>query len=285
LSGDPPTGPAAPAQPYYFNLGDMRLINNRWGSDKLGCNDANTESVCINSDGSIGWKFNRPACGGMRGDPDFPEVEFGVAPFGNQSSNLTSPPYSSTTLLPIQISALNSATLNLSNYNTTITSGSGSYWDSNFEFWISEEDPTKNANAGVYAEIIIFLGWEANRQSSTGGGWACMVSGTVPNTNFNLCHQSDTWSTGPQWRFFNFVAANGPLSSFNGTVDIKAILDWIMQNYSKSTNSALPSFSNSMWLTRIEVGTEINDNTQGSAKINNLSFSINGTSKSVQFGN
>ena len=75
------------------------------------------------------------------------------------------------------------------------------------------------------------------------------------------------------------------MTTFSGTVDIKAILDWLMQNYAKSTNSALPSFSNSMYLTRIEVGTEINDSTQGSAKINNVSFAINGTTKALQFGN
>jgi hypothetical protein len=285
LSGDPPTGPTPPAQPYYFNLGDIRLINNRWGSDKLGtCSPATQQQVCINSDGSLGWSFNRGNCGDTgHADPDFPEVEFGVAPFGNQSPLLTSPAYSSTTLLPIQISNLNSATLSLSSFSTTLSDPT--FWDSNFEFWISEEDPTKNANAGVYAEVIVFLGWEANRQGTTNGGWQCMVSGTVPNTNFNLCHQSDAWSTGPQWRFFNFVAGNGPLTSFSGTVDIKAILDWIMQNYAKSTNSALPSFSSSMWRTRIEVGTEINDSTAGSAKINNVSFAINGTTKSLQFGN
>ena len=117
LSGTPPTGPNPPAQPYYFNLGDMRLINNRWGSDALNCSGT-VESVCINTDGTIGWNFNRKTCYPTTppsGDPDFPEVEFGVAPFGNQSSNLTSPPYSSTTLLPIQLSALSSATLNMSN--------------------------------------------------------------------------------------------------------------------------------------------------------------------------
>jgi hypothetical protein len=37
-----------------------------------------------------------------------------------------------------------------------------------------------------------------------------------------------------------------------------------------------------MWLTRIEVGTEVDDNTQGVAKLNNLTFEINGTSKSAQ---
>ena len=293
LSGAPPVGPVAPAQPYYFNLGDMRLINNRWGSAKLNCSGV-TESVCINTDGTIGWNFNRPACGGMRGDPDFTEVEFGVAPFGNQSSNLTSPPFSSTTLLPIQISALNSATLNMSNYNTTITSdASRSYWDSNFEFWISKEDPTKTANAGVYAEIIMFLGYEPGRTSSTAtpiAGWTCESNhtGTVNagGATFNLCHQSDTWANG-QWRFFNFNLSNAPQNSFNGTVDIKAILSWVMSNYGTSTATSgggMGSFSNSMYLTRIEVGTEIDDSTAGSVKISNLTFNINGTSKSVTLG-
>jgi hypothetical protein len=292
LSGDPPTGPNPPSSPYYFNLGDMRLINNRWGSDALGCTGT-TESVCINTDGTFGWKFNRPACGGKRADPDFPEVEFGVAPFGNTSSNLTSPPFSSTTLLPIQLSALNSATLDLSNYNTTITSGNTSYWDSNFEFWISREDPTKNANAGVYAEIIMFLGYEAGRTNSSAtpeAGWTCESNhtGTVNagGATFNLCHQSDTWANS-QWRFFNFNLSNAPQNNFNQTVDIKAILSWVMSNYGTSTATSgggMGSFSNSMYLTRIEVGTEIDDSTAGSVQISNLTFNINGTSKSATFG-
>ena len=146
LSGDPPTGPTPPAQPYYFNLGDMRLINNRWGSDALGCSGT-TQQVCINSDGSLGWNFNRGNCGDTNhADPDFPEVEFGVAPFGNQSALLTSPTYSSTTLLPIQISSLNSATLTLSSFSTTFSNPT--YWDSNFEFWISQEDPDQERQRG-----------------------------------------------------------------------------------------------------------------------------------------
>ncbi len=41
----------------------------------------------------------------------------------------------------------------------------------------------------------------------------------------------------------------------------------------------------SMWLTRIEVGNEIDDNTAGSAQVNNVTFEINGTSKTPQFTN
>ena len=256
----------------YLNLGDMRLINNRWGSDALNCGGTQ-QSVSINSDGSFGWTFNRPTCGGMKGDPDFPEVEFGVAPFGRTSSLLTTPAFSSTKLLPIQIKNLKSATANIDTFNSNFQKPT--YWDSNFEFWISKQDPTQNDNAGVYAEIIAFVGWQSDRLSKP-NGWPCDKSGNVTagGSSFNLCHQSDTWSNG-QWRFFNFNVNNGPMSTFNSNVDIKAMLDWVMQNYS--------GFTTDMWLTRIEVGTEVDDNTQGTGKINNLTFEINGESRSAQF--
>src|SRR6185436_11157548 len=75
----------------YLNLGDMRLINNRWGSDELGSGCGTTQKVYINSDRTIGWDFNRPVCGGAKAKPDYPEVEFGVAPFGATSPLLTTP--------------------------------------------------------------------------------------------------------------------------------------------------------------------------------------------------
>ena len=52
--------PPAPRRPY-LNLGDMRLINNRWGSDALGCS-ASHQNVFVNSDKTIGWTFNRGNC-------------------------------------------------------------------------------------------------------------------------------------------------------------------------------------------------------------------------------
>ena len=238
-------------------------------------------------------------------DPDFPEIEFGVAPFGMTSSLLTTPNFSSTTLLPIQISAINSASVTLSSFDLSFTSPT--YWDANFEFWISKNDPTKNADAGVYAEIIIFLGWETNRQNgATGaGGWACSVPGSKgPVSNLQLCHQRDDWggSNNTYWRFFNFVNGDGTDGNSSMTIgnsgsgqtfDIKAILSWIMSNYANPTTTgmdpakgnATAKFDSSMWLTRIEVGTEIDDNTNGAAQVKNVTFEINGTSKTPRFSN
>src|SRR5215831_14907291 len=169
-------GDSTSASRKYFNLGDMRLINNRWGSDALNCSGT-TQSVFINADSTLGWNFSRPTCGGAKADPDFPEVEFGVAPFGTGSSLLTTPAFSSTTLLPIQLKNVASANVTISTFSTTFQNPT--YWDSNFEFWISKQDPTTNANAGVYAEVIAFLGWEANRNNSSAGGWSCTTSGNM----------------------------------------------------------------------------------------------------------
>jgi len=52
------------------------------------------------------------------------------------------------------------------------------------------------------------------------------------------------------------------------------MLTWVMNAYS--------GFSGDYWLTRIEVGTEVDDNTSGEAKIKGLTFEINGTSKSIE---
>ncbi|HEY7376654.1 MAG TPA: hypothetical protein VIF57_31130 [Polyangia bacterium] len=259
----------------YLNLGDMRLINNRWGSDALNCTSS-MQKVYVTGDSLIGWDFNRPACGGMRGDPDFPEVEFGVAPFGRTSTNLTTPAFSSTTLLPLQIKSITSATVDVQNFVTTIQSADPpSYWDSTVEFWVSKLDPRTNDNAQVYAEIILFLGWENNRLSSSAGGWTCDKSGslTAGANQYTLCHQSDTWANG-QWRFFNFNVNGGPMKTFNGKVDVKAALNWVMSTYT--------GFTTDMWLTRIEVGTEIDDSTKGVVRINNLVFEVNGQTRGMQ---
>ena len=257
----------------YLNLGDMRLINNRWGSDAKNCTSTQ-QSVSVNSDKSIGWMFSRGGCDSSHGSPDFPEVEFGVAPFGTTSSLLTTPSFSSTTLLPIQIKNLTSASVNVSSFNISISNPNTAYWDNNVEFWISKNDPRTSTDGGVYAEIIAFTGWQASRLQSM-VGWPCDKSGSVMagGTSYNLCHQSDDWSSG-HWRFFNFNVSGGPFSSWTQKLDVKAMLTWVMNTY--------PGFNQDMWLTRIEVGTEVDDNTMGQVRLGGLTFEVNGTMKSIE---
>jgi hypothetical protein len=269
-------GDSTSASNAYLNLCTMRLINNNWGS--LAVQQAGTAcnapmTVKVNSDRSLGWTFNRPNCGDGATHPDFPELEFGVAPFGTGSSLLTSPAFSSTTLLPIQVKNITSASVTLTNFNVSLQNQTN--WNANVEFWLSRNNPATSADGGVYAELMAVLGWDANFWACTAG-----VSGNVNSggKSYNLCHQSDSWGSSPKWRFFQFEIS-GKSTSFNGTVDVKAFLDWFFSsNYASGATKDL-------WLTRIEVGTEIGDVTSGSCTIGSVSFNINGTSQSPVLAN
>jgi alpha/beta superfamily hydrolase len=56
-------------------------------------------------------------------------------------------------------------------------------------------------------------------------------------------------------------------------VDAKALLDWLVSNY---------GYSRDLWVTRFEVGSEIDDNTSGSVAVKNITFEVNGTSKTIE---
>jgi hypothetical protein len=259
----------------YLYLGNMRLINNNWGSVELkesGVNCNAPMSVAVNSDGSLGWTFNRGDCNDDGSHPDYPELEFGVAPFGTGSSLLTSPPFSSTTLLPVQIKDISSASVAIDNFSISLQSSL--HWNLNIEFWLSERNPLTNADAGAYAELMGLFGWN-------NGSWACdanLTSNTVNSggKSYRLCHQSNTWGSGPTWRFFQFEIQGGPLTNFTGTVDIKAFLDWLL------SSSYGSQYSRDLWLTRIELGSEIDDSTSGTCTIKNATFTINGTAQGIQ---
>jgi hypothetical protein len=249
----------------YLNLGDMRLIANKWGSDELGCNTS--LRVFVNNDKSFGWEFDRGACGGNKEKPDYPEIEFGIHPFGAGNALATTPSFSSTSVLPIQIKNITSASVVLDSLNIAIQRAST--YNLNFEFWLSQRNPlTDTANPGVHAELITFFGWQDS--------WACDKSGSVQagDVGFGLCHQDDAWAGG-KWRYFQFRRNGGSNNGFSGRIDVKALLDWLVNN---------SGYSRDLWVTRLEVGSEIDDNTAGTVTLKNITFEVNGTSKSPVFG-
>jgi hypothetical protein len=252
----------------YLNLGTMRLINNNWGSVALS-NCSAPMSVSVTSSTSLTWTFNRGNCGDDGSHPDYPELEFGVAPFGKTSALRTTPPFSTTSMLPIQVKNIQSASVSIGNFAINLQNNTN--WNLNIEFWLSKLDPLTNNDAQAYAEIMGLWGMSAGAQA-----WKCNVTGQSVSSGgktYNLCHQSDTWGTGGTWRFFQFQASS--LSqSFSGTVDVKAFLDWF---YNSSYGSGV---SKDYYLTRIEIGSEIDDTTSGSCTLSNVSFTINGTTQS-----
>jgi hypothetical protein len=219
--------------------------------------------VFVNNDKSFGWSFDRGACGGDKAKPDYPEIEFGIHPFGAGSNLATTPSFSSTKLLPLQIKDIMSANVVIDGLNASIQKSTT--YNVNFEFWLSQKNPVTEASPGVHAELITFWAWNDS--------WACDQSGSVTagSKSYNLCHQSDSWGSG--WRYFQF-RASGQSSSFSGKVDVKALLDYLVNSR---------SYSKDLWVTRFEIGSEIDDNTAGTVTLKNVTVDVNGKSTSVRF--
>ncbi len=265
----------------YLRSCDIRLINNNWGAETLNCPSGTSQySVFVNSDGSFGWNFNRGNCDtqNSNADPDFPEIEFGVHPFGAGNSLATTPDFSSTSLLPKKIKDIQSASITINNMNIQLQQ-SGS-WDLTFEFWVSQQDPL-GASPGVYAELMTFWGWQNLRwpecaatvssgcPGPTGSGAGDQV--TAGNKSYKLDVQSDSWANG-QWRYFQFRSTDGPSMNFSGKIDIKPLIDYLVSKR---------GYSSDFYISRFEVGSEIDDLTQGKVQLDSITFEVNGQTRSA----
>jgi hypothetical protein len=247
----------------YFKMGDMRLINNDWGSKARNCNTP--YKIFIKTDKSFGWEFNRGSCGGSGSSPDFPEVEFGIHPFGTNKSSVTSPDFTSTKLLPLQIKDINSASVKVD--QMTIELQNASSWDMTFEMWFTNQHPITGNHSCAVAEIMLFWGW-------SDGYWPCDQSGTFTSggTTYALCHKADGWGCG--WKYYQYRMNGGPARTYNSKLDVKAVLDHLVNK---------EGMSKDLWVSRFEVGTEIDDNTSGKVTIKSITFEVNGVSKSPEF--
>ena len=76
------------------------------------------------------------------------------------------------------------------------------------------------------------------------------------------------------WLSNQFRMDGGPSNGYSGRVDAKAFLDWLVNN---------AGFSQDLYVTRFEIGSEIDDNTSGRVTMSNLTFEVNGESRSAEF--
>jgi hypothetical protein len=157
-------------------------------------------------------------------------------------------------------------------------------WNITFELWLSERDPINDPNPGVYAELMTFWGWENGRWPADGpgtvgacdGGSGCGSTVTAGEKTYTLWVQRDSWGEGSKWRYFQFRDNAGPSMSFNGTIDVKPLLDFLVNTR---------GYSSDLWVTRLEVGSEIDDDTKGTVKMSGITFEVNGESRSATLGN
>jgi hypothetical protein len=181
--------------------------------------------------------------------------------------------------LPKQIKDITSMSVKLQQLKINLsTQGS---WDLTFEFWLSKQNPaTTQGNAGVYSELMTFWGWQANRwpiDGTSSSGPLCDHGCGSPVTAgdgspYNLIVQKDNWGSG--WKYYQF-RTGASSQSFNGTIDVKKLIDYMV-----STGGA----TSDMWVTRLEVGSEIDDLTKGSVSMTNVTFEVNKETRSPVFG-
>jgi hypothetical protein len=260
-------------------MGDLKLLNNKWGSVQTKCSDSD-QSIFVNEDGSFGWTFSRGTCGHLNGpgdSPDYPEVEIGIPPFDKEPGSELG--VSTSILLPLQIKDIKSASVTLDNYRIELTEENS--WNLNFELWLSIGDPRETLTPDPELELMVFWGWNENR-------WGCdekwKESGRVTTTdmtsngkNYTLCHQDDGWGSKEKpWRYFQFRDNDGSPSSrkYTGKLDIQATLKWLVDN---------ADVSDELWVTRFEVGTEIDDGTRGKVTIDDITYEVNGHERKPEF--
>jgi hypothetical protein len=250
----------------YFVLGEARLLNNNWGAQALGCKAP--YEIFVNADKTFGWKWDRAAtkCGGDKSKPDYPEVEFGMHPFGVSQQLVTSPDYSSTTVLPIQVKDVTTASVKIEGLNIVTTSDAA--WNMNFEMWFCEQHPATGTHSTAYGETMNWFGWSSDQYN-----WNGVLGSLEAGQSYDLMHSDDHWPAGQaqQWKYRQYRLKN-PTKQFNGTVDVKKILDRLV-------GEGWPS---SLWIARFEVGTELDDGSAGTVTIKKITFEVNGQERATE---
>ncbi|MGL1936151.1 MAG: hypothetical protein OCD01_14070 [Fibrobacterales bacterium] len=255
----------------WFKLGDMRLVNNDWGTQDPATNCSFSEySIFVEKSGSFGWTFDRWGCGAGGSKPDYPEIEFGIHPFGTSKHLVTTPDYSSTDILPKQLSEIESFVVDIDNYRIDIENGGS--WNLNVEMWFTEEHPVTGNHTTAHSELMLFFGWHNGRY-----GWDGPVGNVnISGNNYDLIVNKQQWppGQGEQWKYFQFRQQGGPHYGYSGELDIKQAIEWLKN---------AQGFSDNLWLARVELGTEIDDGTKGKVTIDNITWKLNDDTRGVEF--
>jgi hypothetical protein len=244
-------------------LGCMHLISNRW-TDPMA-----TETLFLNTDSSFGWSWDRGNTGTI--GPNYPELEFGVNPWG-ESENGDLTPISTTDLLPAQVQDIHSASMTVS-VDTSIAQ-IGVAWNLAFEMWLSPDDPTKGVTNPKF-EIMVWLGndstyWPTSPIcDASATSYDCGMQMTDGNNSYTLWYASEDWGTSPMYTYIQFRdSANASNDQFTGTLDIYKILQVVNP-------------PGNLYVTRFELGDETSQGDQGMTTIKNISFEVNGTTEAA----
>src|SRR5690606_11092241 len=114
-----------------------------------------------------------------------------------------------------------------------------------------------------------FWGWNADKWPTEGptdhnGGSGAGSTISSGGKTYTLWVQSANWASG--WEYFQYPDASNS-QNFSGTIDVKPFIDFLVNSR---------GYSQDFWISRLEVGSEIDDNTAGTVSMQGITFEVNG---------
>jgi hypothetical protein len=224
-----------------IEVGDgFLLLSNMWATT-----EKTTQEIRLYEDGSYSWGWQRGASG--VNDPNYPEVIYGVKPWGQGLDGLA---------LPIQLKNISSLQMEL-DFDYEVTKETG-WWGVIIEFCLTSEKPTlgNDLSGKIVDEVMIYLDWQGDPIEAP----AIIESGDYSYT----AGYTDDWGSG-KWRFTQ--CRINEKGSIPEEIDLKLFLDYIKSSYSRDGE---------LWLCAVEFGMMYYDQTAGWGLVKKFDLVING---------
>jgi hypothetical protein len=145
------------------------------------------------------------------------------------------------------------------------------YWNMNFEMWFTDQHPVTGNHMGAYAETMNWFGWDSEQYSD----WPDYGTKSLDaGATYTLGHADDAWPPGqsPQWKYRQYRLQSST-RQYSGTVDVKKILDYMVNT---------EHWPNTLWISRFEVGTELDDGSAGTLTMKKVTFEVNGQKRATE---
>ncbi len=219
------------------------LLSNMWATI-----DETNQKICLYEDGSYSWEWQRGDSG--VGNPNYPEVIYGVKPWGQGSDGL---------LLPKQLKDISSLLMEL-DFDYKVTNQTG-WWYATVEFFLTDEKPTpgQDIHGKTTDEIMIYFDWKGDPIGPE-------FKNRIVNEGYSYAwtRREGNWGDAG-WNYSQFsIVEKGTIPD---KVDLKLFLDHINSIY---------GLSNDLWLGAVEFGIMYYDQTAGWGLVKKFDLVING---------
>lgn len=224
------------------------LLSNMWGTKEAKQKKETKQEIRLYTNGSYGWGWRRGNSG--RSEPNYPEVIYGVKPWGQGLEGL---------LLPKQLKDINSLLLEL-DFDYRVTNQTNT-WYVTLEFFLTKEKPVPGKDltkidGAVSDEVMIFFDWNDGLDSPQ-----------VPGVIEDGAYSYDLFNAKkfPNWDYTQFrIGKKGKIPE---KINLKLFLDRIQEVYDRSGD---------LWLGAVEFGMMYYDQTAGWGLVKKFDLVING---------